>query len=87
MVAAQDEDGAGQLRDAAQVADGVSQLHRPGDISGDEHKVLVRNAPAPALADALKVVFPVRAEHVHGLQVAARQMKVPNGKYAHARPS
>ena len=37
VVAAQDEDGAGQLCDAAQVADSVSQLHRPGDVSGDEH--------------------------------------------------
>ena len=85
VVAPQENLASRQIRDAQKVGQGVAQLHRPGGIPRQQYDVLLAHTRAPVLADALEVALPVRAEHVHGLDVAAGQVKIRNRKDSHAR--
>ena len=86
VVAAQQQDRARQLGNFAQIVQRVAKLHRPGDIPRNQHDILRLHAALPVRANPLKMPLPMRAENIHRLFVAARQMQIADCKNAHRSP-
>ena len=60
----------------------VLQLHGPGDVPGDHHRVPLLDDTPPVLLQAFHVVVPA-LEYIHGFFSVEGEVQVCNGKQAH----
>jgi hypothetical protein len=74
---------AGAGLDPGQVGGRLGERARPGEIAGQEHEVLLTDAPIPGLGHARGVVVPERAEHVHRLVPRKGEVQIGESEPAH----
>ena len=67
VVAPDDNFPSRQGGEPLQVRQGICQVATPGEVARDNNRILRTNHGQPGLADFPRVIFPVRAEYVHGL--------------------
>jgi stage V sporulation protein B len=59
------------------------QSHRPGKISAKDHRIAFPNNAFPVLFQFKMMVFPCRAENVHGFFPRKGKMQIANSKKGH----